>query len=378
MTTTVKRIQNEKFNGRYLPYEQVEKTLQSLPDYFHLKKEGQSVLGRAIYSVEIGQGHRRVLIWSQMHGNESTTTKALFDFFEAVKQHPEEIEGLLQNCRLKIIPVLNPDGAIAYTRRNANDVDLNRDAVEQSQPESRLLQMVAQEFHPDFCFNMHGQRTIFGVGDSDKSATMSFLSPACNSEKKPNKACQIAQQLIAGINEDLQGIIPGQVGRYDDTYNPNCVGDFFQNKNIPTVLFEAGHFHNDYQREKTRELVSVSLFKGLKLISDQSWSSYSLSSYYKIPENKKSFYDILIRNAVLDNKLTDIAVQYEEVLIKGMVTFIPKIADIRNLQEFHGHNEIEADKQNVKIFMGNSMNIGLIVRKILINDKVTTLTLTNN
>jgi len=378
MKNTVQHNRDENFKGRYLPYQQIEESLQSLPDYFHVKKEGRSVLGRTIYSVEIGQGQRRVLIWSQMHGNESTTTKALFDFFEAVKQHDVEVETVLQNCRLKIIPVLNPDGAVAYTRRNANDVDLNRDAVEQSQPESRLLQWVAQECHPDFCFNMHGQRTIFGVGDTDKSATMSFLSPACNDEKKPNKACQIAQQLIAGINEDLQTIIPGQVGRYDDTYNPNCVGDFFQAKNIPTVLFEAGHFPGDYQREKTRTLVGVSLLKGLQLISTQSWSGYSLSSYYKIPENRKSFYDILIRNAVLDNKLTDIAVQYEETLIEGMLTFVPKIVNIQKLQEFHGHNEIEANQQNVRTFTGKSMDIGLIVKKIMINDKITRLTLTNN
>lgn len=41
---------------------------------------GHSVENKIIYKIEIGNGKTKVFMWSQMHGNESTTTKALFDF----------------------------------------------------------------------------------------------------------------------------------------------------------------------------------------------------------------------------------------------------------------------------------------------------------
>ena len=51
--------------------------------------------------------------------------------------------------------MVNPDGAKLYTRVNANEVDLNRDSVNLSQPESKVLRNVFEEFKPDYCFNLH-------------------------------------------------------------------------------------------------------------------------------------------------------------------------------------------------------------------------------
>jgi murein tripeptide amidase MpaA len=62
-----------------------------------------------------------------MHGNEATTTKALFDFFECLawfRKRAKFLDAFTFYC----IPMLNPDGAALYTRENANKVDLNRDS----------------------------------------------------------------------------------------------------------------------------------------------------------------------------------------------------------------------------------------------------------
>ena len=56
------------------------------------------------------------------------------------------------------------------------------------------------------------------------------------------------------MNTMLQTVIPNQVGVYDDAFNINCVGDTFQSENVPTMLFEAGHFPNDYGRDKTTRI----------------------------------------------------------------------------------------------------------------------------
>jgi murein tripeptide amidase MpaA len=46
--------------------------------------------------------------------------------------------------------MLNPDGAKSYTRVNANEVDLNRDSQNLTQPESRVLRTAFDLFQPDF------------------------------------------------------------------------------------------------------------------------------------------------------------------------------------------------------------------------------------
>ncbi len=369
---------NSKFAGRYLSYDLVEEYLKSLSDFCHLKCEGHSVLNRPIYSLEMGRGKKRILLWSQMHGNETTTTKAILDFVKGMVQRSPFFESLLQYFTFKIIPILNPDGAVAYTRENANAVDLNRDAMNSSQPEMRLLQTLARDFAPDFCFNMHDQRTIYGVGDTDKPATLSFLSPASDEARTITPSRATAMQVIAGINEFLQAFIPGQVGRYDDTFNPNCIGDYFQSKQIPTILFEAGHFPQDYRREETRKYVFLALCKAMSLIENDGGNARRIAAYLKIPENKKSFYDVMVRNALVDGKTTDVAIQYEEKLRNGKIDFVPKIEKIEKIDQKHAHFSIDAKHKEIVIIPKSKLEKGSIAEKLAINIKISSLKLTNN
>ena len=64
------------------------------------------------------------------------------------------------------------------------------------------------------------------------------------------------------IVKSLEKEIPGSIGRYDETFNPDCFGDSFTQLGTPTILFEAGHVPNDYQREKTR----LYIFEALKAL----------------------------------------------------------------------------------------------------------------
>jgi hypothetical protein len=74
--------------GRYITLKDIEPLLAK----FQTEVIGKSVLGKPIYKYEIGSGKIRVFMWSQMHGNESTTTKALFDFFNLI--HSQESIGV--------------------------------------------------------------------------------------------------------------------------------------------------------------------------------------------------------------------------------------------------------------------------------------------
>ncbi len=336
---------------RYIFSKNIVDLLDNLPSVFNVETLGKSVLNEDIFSVTFGNGSKKILMWSQMHGNESTTTKAIFDVFNTFSVSKTNLKSILEACTIKIIPILNVDGAKLYTRLNANTIDLNRDAQNLSQPESRVLRQVFDDFKPDFCFNLHGQRTIFGVGNSGKPATVSFLAPSQDENTSVTTTRKIAMSIIVKLNTMLQSQIPNQVGIYDDAFNINCVGDTFQSLNVPSVLFEAGHFTNDYEREQTRFYIYQSLLTALFCIADDSFNDVDYKHYFNIPENKKNFYDIIIRNAnVLKNgveAVLDIAIQYQEKLIDNRVHFVPKVEKISDLSLYFGHKEIDADKKPV-------------------------------
>lgn len=341
---TYNSIKEKSITGRYVTHHKLTNYLKDVAD-FRVELVGHSVEQRAIESVTLGAGPIKLLLWSQMHGNESTTTKAVLDFINYLKGGLPHASAILERCTIKIIPILNPDGAEAYTRVNANGVDLNRDAQERTQPESQVLGKVYDNFRPDFCFNLHDQRTIYNVGDTNKPATVSFLSPAFNKNRDLSVARLQSMALIHAMSEELQKLIPGQVGRYDDAFNANCVGDSFQMLKTPTILFEAGHFQLDYDRERTREYILIALVKAIDVIALHEVSKFSEKLYFDIPENNKLFFDIVVRNSAVirPNLKPDdaIGIQFKEVLVKGSIHFELEIVTIGNLSHYFGHQEFD-------------------------------------
>ena len=340
------QYKEETIQGRYITLDSIEPLLQKLNTNDQLKIIGKSVLGKPIYSYEIGEGKTKIFLWSQMHGNESTTTKSLFDFLNVLHSGSELAQQLLRAFTFCSIPMLNPDGATLYTRVNANKVDLNRDSQELTQPESKLLRAIFESFKPDYCFNLHDQRTIFGVSTTGKPATLSFLAPSYNEEREINESRLQAINLIASINEVLQEYLPNQIGRFDDSFNINCIGDMFQYLGVPTLLFEAGHFADDYEREKTRKYVFMALIASFKTLSENVIVSNGIDIYLNIPQNKAVFYDFIYKNIKINydgiEKITNFAAQYKEELIENQICFNAYISEIGNLDGYFGHFEYNA------------------------------------
>jgi hypothetical protein len=334
-------------HGRYITLREIEPLLQKLNTSNQLSQIGNSVLGKPLYSYQIGKGNIRILIWSQMHGNESTTTKALFDLLNFLNSATIAANELLHKFTFYCLPMVNPDGAELYSRENASGIDLNRDACNLSQPESIALREAFNTFHPNYCYNLHDQRTIFGVDDSGKPATVSFLAPAYNEERATNETRLKAIHVIAGMNKELQRYIPGQVGRFDDAFNINCVGDTFQFLNVPTILFEAGHFAKDYQREQTRKYLFIALLASLKSLNENVIVGNENAEYLNIPQNKVSFYDFVYKNVKINYDsykiITNFAIQYREELIAGKICFNAYFSQIGNLEDYFGHFEYDAD-----------------------------------
>lgn len=340
------QFKEQSIQGRYLTLEAILPILKKHNTNNQLKQVGVSVQQKPIYTYQIGNGKTKIFLWSQMHGNESTTTKALLDFINFLNSDTELAKMLLEDYTFLAIPILNPDGAALYTRENANKVDLNRDSQDLTQPESKTLRGVFEVFQPDYCFNLHDQRTIFGVADTGKPATVSFLAPSYNEAREINATRLKAIRVIENINTILQNYIPGQVGRFDDSFNINCIGDTFQYLGVPTILFEAGHFPKDYDREETRKYIFISLLASFTILFENDIVDNEIDQYLNIPQNKVVFYDFIYKNIKINYDgneiITNFAVQYKEELIDGKVTFTAYIAAIDKLESYFGHYEYDA------------------------------------
>lgn len=356
-------FKEQKLSGRYVTNQHITPLHDKHQELFQIDIIGSSVDKLPIVSYTIGNGSKKILAWSQMHGNESTTTKALFDFFNWIHLNTELGAQLLEECTFCIIPILNPDGALRYTRLNANSVDLNRDAKSLSQPESKVLRKLYEDFKPNYCFNLHGQRTVFSAGYSSNSSVLSFLSPAEDEQRAVTDTRKIGMEIIAHIATKLKDELPDQISRYNDAFNINCVGDMFQSLQTPTILFEAGHYTNDYEREHTRKLIFKALLSAFECIANNELSGAHYSPYFSLPENEQLFYDVIIRNVQDKNgEYLDVAIQYEEHLKGDNIDFAPQIINSGDLTEYFGHKEINGE--GGVILINDSGKIDNFLKKI--------------
>jgi len=334
-------IKEESLFGKWIRIQDIEPLYEQLASSIQYEVLGTSEQERPIYKLTLGTGPKKVLMWSQMHGNESTGTRAVFDLLNFMKQYASDeiVTTILNNCTIEIIPMLNPDGAEVYTRVNGNNVDLNRDAVDRKAKESKLLRDVLDSFKPEFCFNLHDQRTIFGVEGTKNPATISFLAPSEEETRKITEGRKETMNVIVAMNTLLQQVIPNHIGLYTDEFYPTATGDNFQKLGHNTILIEAGHFPDDYDREETRKYNFYALVQGLYHIAITSdFSEYK--EYLDIPKNNKRFFDIIHRHP---NK-EDEAYLYKDEIKEGVFTSTLIKQEEKVLTDCFGHKEIVFEK----------------------------------
>ncbi len=345
----------KNLKGRRILFKDIEPLLQKLSSKFEKEILGYSENNIPIYKISVGTGKIKILIWSQMHGNESSGTKALFDFFNFITNNnlelSEIIETILANCTIIVIPLLNPDGAIKFTRENGNNIDLNRDAVKKEAKESRLLRNVLDSFNPKFCFNLHDQRSIFNVEGTKNPATISFLAPSEDVERTLTKGREETMSVIVAMNILLQQVIPKQIGRYTDEFYPTATGDNFQKLGHNTILIEAGHFKDDYEREITRKYNFYALLQGIYFIATEiDYSNYK--SYYEIPNNDTKFLDIIYKNIKITennrNQITDIGIQLKFKVIDNKLVMYKHIEKVGDLSDYYSYNYISAENLDIR------------------------------
>ena len=221
----------------------VERRLKALPPaLFTVREAGKSIEGRAIYHVKAGSGSMPVLLWSQMHGDEPTATSALFDVFEYLRRHRGEpiADRILSKLTIHAVPMLNPDGAERFQRRNAQSIDINRDALNLVTPEARLLKRLRDEIEPQVGFNLHNQSWRTGIGKPLRPAAISLLSVAYDENRSVNAGRLLTKKLAAVVRDAIEPIAGDRIGKYDDSFEVRAFGDNITLWGTPVMLIETG------------------------------------------------------------------------------------------------------------------------------------------
>lgn len=320
------------------------------PAVFKIKTAGKSLDGREIFIVSAGKGKHKILCWSQMHGDESTATMALFDVmnFLAADDNLNGIRSyILKHLTIHMIPMLNPDGAETYSRRNISGIDINRDAGRLATPEAKILDSLVKEIKPEFAFNLHDQDTHYTAGKCFKSAAISFLAPPFDQDKSVNHVRMNAIKLISGLFKIISTMIPGHIGKYPDDFEPRAFGDNIQKNGTSTILIESGGWVNDIEKQFIRKLNFIILLTGFKSIAGESLKNENPDIYETIPLNEIYLFDLLLRNLTYkkDEKVSvmDIGINTVEYTDKSGTGYYNKavIEDLGDLSIFYGYVELD-------------------------------------
>lgn len=315
------------------------------------ERVGASAEGRPITLYSYGSGPVRVLLWSQMHGDEPTATMALadmIDLFRLRSDHPT-VRLIRDRLTVLMIPMLNPDGAERFTRRTAQRIDVNRDALRLESPEARTLKSVRDRLAPEFGFNLHDQDPRYTVGLTRRMTGIALLAPPVDESRADNAVRTRAKHVAAGIAVTLGELIPGAIAKWDDAFEPRAFGDNVQRWGTSTVLIESGGWPGDKEKMHLRKMNFVALVEALRLITDGSWSTTSLDVYESLPFNMKLGCDVLITNAQIRPSLAapparvDVAVNVDEIFENGEPTMMKvTIIDVGDLSTFIGYEIIDA------------------------------------
>lgn len=169
---------------------------------------GKSVKGKDIPLVVIRDPDtpveltKRLFVITRQHGDEPAGTEAMLSLIEDLTflSDPETAD-LLKKVSFFIVPMVNPDGADKYQRRNANGADLNRDWLQQSQPEIRCVRAAIDAVAPDVLIDAHELSPGNTRGDFVETA-----GPTCGAS--PDLVAESAriQDLVVGMlrTHDIQ------------------------------------------------------------------------------------------------------------------------------------------------------------------------------
>jgi hypothetical protein len=200
---------------------------------------------------------------------------------------------------LHVVPMLNPDGAERFERRNAQSIDINRDALRLQTPEGKVLKALRDRLNPRVGFNLHNQSWRTSVGDPPKPASISLLSVAYDEPRTENGGRRLTKQICGVIRDALEPFALGQIGRYDDEFEVRAFGDNITLWGTPVVLIETGPWPLPDPDPPLVRLNFIAIVSALDALATGSAERADPQRYETLPVNESKVLYTLVRNATV-------------------------------------------------------------------------------
>jgi len=197
---------------------------------------GTSVQGRPLHLVRVGHPQppvdqaiaagQAVLIIGSQHGNEPAGREASLQMLRDLAFTQEgDLLNLLSKATVLFLPSANPDGLVAGTRVNADQIDINRDHLAMVSPEARAISEILRDFRPDLVVDAHER-------PSGSTPDLELLWPRNLNVYGPVRT--LSQELVeerlfddlsaAGRTDALYSPAPGGAGNENEAILRNAVG----------------------------------------------------------------------------------------------------------------------------------------------------------
>jgi len=180
-------------------------------------------------------GPKRIFYLCRQHGHEPASTEGALAFINSLVKADEDtpLAGYLKQATVMIVPMANPDGSEAFLRHNAHNVDLNRDWLRRTQPETRALYSAIQRLHPDLMTDQHelypsDPRPDFTEAAQAGSGARAAVVAACDDAQAVVQGAMRAE----GFPIVSHWITDTHPARLAHRYGAVVLG-------VPTVLFET-------------------------------------------------------------------------------------------------------------------------------------------
>ena len=220
------------FTGCYKPAEEpvIVRMLPLTPKPAVLRSiAGESIENRPIAYTVLGQGPDVIFIMAAIHGNENAGTPLVHRLESHLQQHPE----LLEERRIVLLPIANPDGVARNSRYNARGIDLNRNFQASnrinsyrfgyralSEPEARAIALLIRLYAPDRIVSIH-----------QPLACIDYDGPSRELADRMAEYCKLPLKKI--------GAKPGSLGSYAGM----TIG-------IPVITLELPHAADTFNQEQ--------------------------------------------------------------------------------------------------------------------------------
>ena len=347
-----------------------------------VEQVGRSYSNREIYQAEFGKGPLRVFLWSQMHGDEPTATLALIDMFTVLQKNRDKdwVKSIENALTIRAVPMLNPDGAEFYQRRNLQGIDINRDAQNLQTPEAVLLKKLRDEWSPNIGFNLHNQNSLTTAGLTNKQAAISFLVVYGDAAKTTNDGHERNKRLVSAMIAAIQPYMTGHIGRYSDAWTPSAFGDSFSAWGTPVILIETGALHGKDEMFLVK-MNFTAMMTALRSAADGSEKNFSPANYETLPENSSgSLYNVIFRNATIIDRAKpetpitgDIAINVDrrraEFVAPAYVRQIGNLTAYSGLTEFNAADYVIVSRNGSSIKTGDFAELMLYKKSRIVDWK---------